>query len=333
MAKAWMSLGVVLAMSGCGPTGTAPDGGASGAPAPEMAKVATGADASTATLLERGVRAMQEGRVTRPVGDSAVDLFVTLHGREPDNKAVRAALVELQPYVLLASERAIANGDLGDAERLVGALAMFDPDAVPLPRLRADLEEARRQAAAPGLAADRQGADIDVDAVAMTASLPATPEPPAATVAATPVDHVPVGEPAAQPGKRTAEIQAPRVASGPAPAQDEPLAADDVAPAPTPVHRPGPPKPAVADDTPPRLIHDVAPEYPLSAMRRGLSGRVRLEFTVRPDGRVADVSVVASAPEGVFDEAAVAAARQWRFEPRVAPGTSVRELRFDVPQR
>ena len=329
MAKAWMSLGLVLALSGCGPAGTAPDGGASGEAVSAGTEAFAGTSASTATLLERGVRAMQEGRITRPVGDSAVDLFVTLHGREPDNKAVRAALVELQPYVLLASERAIANGDLGDAERLVGALAMFDSDAVPLPRLRADLEEARRRMADAAVAADREGADIDAgaDAVAITASLSATPEPPEATVAATPVNDVPAGE----PDKRTAEIPAPRVASGPAPAQGEPLAADDVAPA--PAHRPAPPRPAVIDETPPKIIHDVAPEYPLSAMRRGLSGRVRVEFTVRPDGGVADVSVVASTPDGVFEEAAIAAARQWRFETRDAPSASVRELRFDVPRR
>ncbi|MGH8074170.1 MAG: energy transducer TonB [Lysobacter sp.] len=301
---AW--LGLALLLSGCGPAETvAGDEGQLAKAAPSTVSAASASE-STERLLDRAMKAMQDGRITQPMGDNAVDLFVTLHGREPDNAAVKAALVELQPYMLLASERAIASGDVEDAERLIGAMAMFNPAAAPLPRLRASLDEVQQRLAD---VVDEVVDEVVAEAEAVPRAQPATPEP-RATVA----DTVPT-TPATQPPTAPDAPAATLIAA-------VPPAAAEAAPAP----------PQVADEAPPTLVRDVAPKYPLAAMRRGLSGRVRLEFTVRPDGGVADVVVVKATPEGVFDEAAVAAARQWRFEPRGAPATSARELRFDVPR-
>ena len=63
-------------------------------------------------------------------------------------------------------------------------------------------------------------------------------------------------------------------------------------------------------------------------MRRKIEGRVTVQFTIQPDGSVASPSVVSADPPGVFDQAALAAARGWRFEPMGRAMGSVREVRF-----
>mgnify|MGYP005751298895 CR=1 FL=1 len=55
------------------------------------------------------------------------------------------------------------------------------------------------------------------------------------------------------------------------------------------------------------------PKYPASALEEGLEGKVVLEVLVGVDGVPKEVRVKQSTPAGVFDEAAVAAAWQWRF--------------------
>jgi protein TonB len=59
----------------------------------------------------------------------------------------------------------------------------------------------------------------------------------------------------------------------------------------------------------------VAPEYPASALKQGVNGDVRLRITIDAQGRVSDAVVVQSTPPQVFDAAAIAAARKWRFKP------------------
>lgn len=60
-------------------------------------------------------------------------------------------------------------------------------------------------------------------------------------------------------------------------------------------------------------LERVPPKYPQHAVDAEIAGRVLVEATVTPEGRVENVSVVASEPIGVFDEVAVAAVRQWRY--------------------
>ncbi|HET9694344.1 MAG TPA: TonB family protein [Steroidobacteraceae bacterium] len=68
---------------------------------------------------------------------------------------------------------------------------------------------------------------------------------------------------------------------------------------------------------PPELVRTryVAPDYPEAALKKRLSGNVRARVTVRADGRVAEAVVLESTPPEVFDAAALAAARKWRFKP------------------
>jgi TonB family protein len=81
----------------------------------------------------------------------------------------------------------------------------------------------------------------------------------------------------------------------------------------------------------------VNPEYPDSARRRGIEGWVEVAFTITPTGAVEDVEVRNASPADVFDDAAVRAMRQWRFEPIVRNGERVSQramlrLRFAQQQ-
>lgn len=87
-----------------------------------------------------------------------------------------------------------------------------------------------------------------------------------------------------------------------------------------------------------RSIKKPAPAYPANAQQRGLTGRVVVEFTVRKNGKVADVRVVESDPPDVFDDAVLRAVRKWRYEPPKKSGVAIdypgarTEIKFEVPR-
>lgn len=62
-------------------------------------------------------------------------------------------------------------------------------------------------------------------------------------------------------------------------------------------------------------IFRMNPEYPAKLLDQRLAGSVTLSFDVDPHGRVQNPKVVSSTPPGAFDAAALAAVRQWYFEP------------------
>jgi len=70
-------------------------------------------------------------------------------------------------------------------------------------------------------------------------------------------------------------------------------------------------------------IVKVNPIYPPRAAGRGLEGFVLVEYTVNRDGTVRDVVVIDADPPGVFNRAAMSAARKYIYKPRVIDGTPV----------
>jgi TonB family protein len=70
---------------------------------------------------------------------------------------------------------------------------------------------------------------------------------------------------------------------------------------------------------PPELVHFEPAVYPEEARREGLAGDVKLAVTIAADGTVADAVVTGPAGHG-FDEAAVAAAKQFTFTPAEVDG-------------
>ena len=73
------------------------------------------------------------------------------------------------------------------------------------------------------------------------------------------------------------------------------------------------PSPPPKAPPPPKLVHEVKPTYPLLAQKAKVQGVVELELTIEPDGTVSGARVLRSIP--LLDEAAIDAARQWKFEP------------------
>jgi TonB family protein len=72
---------------------------------------------------------------------------------------------------------------------------------------------------------------------------------------------------------------------------------------------------------PPERDQHVPPVYPPEAKAVGLEGVVLLELLVDERGQVAEVHVLRSIP--MLDEPAVAAARQWHFQPTIVGGRPV----------
>lgn len=76
--------------------------------------------------------------------------------------------------------------------------------------------------------------------------------------------------------------------------------------------------------TSPRLTHEVKPVYTQAARDAKIQGRVWLSVVVKKDGTVGDVQVRQSLDtEFGLDDAAVAAMRQWTFEPARRNGEAV----------
>jgi protein TonB len=79
----------------------------------------------------------------------------------------------------------------------------------------------------------------------------------------------------------------------------------------------------------------IAPDYPVRALRRGIEGRVLLEFTIGRTGAVENAKVIAAEPNSIFNDAALKAVRQWRYEPKIENGEAVEQpgIQISIPFR
>ncbi|MET3928698.1 protein TonB [Lysobacter sp. OAE881] len=261
----------------------------------------------TQPLRARAEAALRDQRLHTPAGDNAVEYYLALREREPE-PGVAAALGELQPYVLIATEQALAQQQLDEARRLVGLLARMDTHAPALPRLRESLRVAQERA-------DREeGARI------ADAAKPALARPVQATPTAPPLARM------SAPGASVTPTPAPvATIATPPPAPPEPVTPKEAAPT-APVARTEPAPTAL-----PRLLQDAAPRYPLAARNRRIEGSVQIAFTIQPDGRVTDARAVSAQPEGLFEQAALAAAARWQFEATSRRVTTTRTVTFRLP--
>lgn len=299
MKKIGTGLALMAALTACG---QAPEPG-EGASVASAQAVSPDSIDDAGTPYARAARALAEQRMMSPAGDNAIEHY--LAAREDAAEATRAqtALAELQPYVLIAAEQAIARSDAAEAVRLRGLIERIDARAPALPRLRTGIAALQREQAAQATIAALE-----------------TP-PPSVTVAPRP----------------TALPPPPVVASEPAPASVIASATIRAAPPPAPavVEAPSPLPAATARAAPvirtPRLVQDAQPRYPLPALRARIEGQAEVAFTIQPDGRVRDVRLLSSTPAGLFDASALAVAQRWRFEPSGQAHASQRTVRFRLP--
>lgn len=69
-------------------------------------------------------------------------------------------------------------------------------------------------------------------------------------------------------------------------------------------------------------VEFVSPAYPKSAEKGNIEGFVILQFDITKTGSTDNISVVNANPDGVFDESAKAALKQWKYKPAVKGGVA-----------
>lgn len=161
------------------------------------------------------------------------------------------------------------------------------------------------------------------------------PEPPAQPLTVpkpAPIQAEPPQAPPVQTLAQKTEIQTEAVEASPAPVHSAPAAETDKRPAQRPAESPlALPSPidttwylARQVDRHPKAVGSISPQYPEPARRRNQEGTLKLLVKIDDLGRVRDVEVVEAQLPGVFDEAAMAAFRDARFQPAMKDGRPVR---------
>ena len=84
-------------------------------------------------------------------------------------------------------------------------------------------------------------------------------------------------------------------------------------------------------DQKPRPVFQAAPVYPNELRGRKVEGLVTVLFTVDPSGKVSSLRVEKSS-HPAFEKPALAAVKQWKFEPAVKAGERV-SCKMRVPIR
>ena len=88
------------------------------------------------------------------------------------------------------------------------------------------------------------------------------------------------------------------------------------------------PVPGFAQDSLDRKVKSrVTPAYPEIARKMGLTGTVKIQLVVAPNGAVKETKVIGGHP--ILVTAAVDAVKKWRFETASAESTGTVEFRFD----
>lgn len=318
-----------LVLAGCGgdprtATGAATADTADAAlPSVATPGVVRGPDLDTLSpdaLRERAVAAMAAQRLYAPAGDNAMEAYLALRDQRPGDGAVSMALAELQPYALIATEQALARRDTDEAARLLALMQRVDARAPALPRLRVALEDTRRMVAqAASLAAREQAqAESAARAARTMATVPVTP-----VQTQTQTRTAVVVSPAAAPAPQRPTVQvAAALPPAPATASTAPVASAVAAV----------PAGDAGTRRAPRLTRDAAPQYPRTALARGIEGEVDLTFAVEADGSVSDVRILGARPSSIFNDAARNAALRWRFEATGERHATSRTLRFRLPR-
>lgn len=84
---------------------------------------------------------------------------------------------------------------------------------------------------------------------------------------------------------------------------------------------------AQSDEMVRRAKTKVPPVYPELAHKMNIFGTVKIEVTVAPSGAVKEARVVGGHP--VLAQAALDAAKKWRFEPAASESTGVIDFKFE----
>jgi protein TonB len=281
-------------------TAAAPTAAAQAAAAQQAAALAA---MSEDELKKRGSDALREQRLYAPAGNNAMEYYIALRKKSAKpNASAESALIDLQPYAVIAAEQAITREDFVEAERLRNLIASADAQAPALGRITDAIAKGklalatRQQQDAARTADEAKAAEAARQQALLQAQQPAAAPPQAAP------------PPAPTPAVRTPPPEA--------------------APPPQPVASAPPPAPTRNVNTALVPVFAPQPSYPQAALNAGTAGEVVLSFTVNTDGSVSDLTVVSAKPRGAFDRAVRSAVARWRFQPIDSPQTVTRTFSF-----
>jgi protein TonB len=324
-----IGLVVMCAFAGCGKkdeTGTTEPAATGPAATQTATPPASAVSAQVAAMGEDQLRAaassaLREQRLYAPPGNNAMEYYLALRDKAPNDAAIASALTDLLPYALIATEQSIGRDDFTEAQRLYALMEKADPKAPALPRLKQSIADgqvalAKRNADAATKTEEDAKRQADVEKQRLADQQKAQQAAAQQLAAQQAADQQAAAQRAAD--ERAAAQRAAAAAARPA----------TPPPAATPAPATQAPKTASASNEL-RPISTPAPRYPPEAYRSGTQGEVQVEFTVGTDGSVSGARVVRATPPRVFDREALAAVKRWRFQPVGSPVTTRRTIGFN----
>lgn len=249
------------------------------------------ADLTVDQLFKEARGAMGDKRVASPPGNNALEYYLKVLEKQPSDSSATDALRELFPFASDSVQEQINAANFDEANRVIGLLAKADPSNYTLTILRSKLDAKKKQndRDQQQLAQKTAVAALAAQKQAPGAGTPTTAEPAAATLAETAVAPPKVAR------------ASPAASAAPPPAAAAPVGETR----------------DVRAVTPPR------PAYPAAAARNRQDGTVEVEFTVAADGSVQNAKVLSATPARIFDNAALSAIKNAKFEPRLENGQPV----------
>ncbi|WP_225766633.1 energy transducer TonB [Stenotrophomonas sp. Marseille-Q4652] len=293
--------------------GAANNAAAPAAPA-EPAVSAKVQSMDTGELRDMASAALRDNRMYAPAGDNAMEYYLALRDKLPEDASVRQALTDLLPYTLIAAEQGLAREDFNEAQRLVALIEKVDDTAPALPRLKSGITN--------GMQAVVKRTQEETDKVKKEAETRAkqladqqrlAQQQEAERQAA---QQIAAQQEAARRESERQEAERQAAARREAEQRAAQQAAQQAA------ARPAATAPSL------RPVSTPAPRYPAEALRAGISGEVLVEITVGTDGSVVNARVLRATPARVFDREALAAVKRWKFEPVSESVTTRRTLAF-----
>ncbi|WP_422379394.1 TonB family protein [Marinicellulosiphila megalodicopiae] len=74
-----------------------------------------------------------------------------------------------------------------------------------------------------------------------------------------------------------------------------------------------------------QVIVPVTPVYPMSALKRNITGKVQVDFIIDTNGRAKNIQIIESIPEGIFDRSVLKAVNQTKYQPVIESGEVLQE--------
>lgn len=269
-----------------------------------------------AANLAAAHHAVRQQRFVEPLDRSALHHFTAVLALDPTNVEARAGLDGVAEHFVERTKSAIVEGRIAEGAIALDTLRRLQPSHRRIALLDAQLRRAIDERALLYASAPQSRKSNSERSAALKPA--AVKAPPIAAQAPQTQTRTPVGEAVTL----ASTLDPSRFVEPPTPAPAEEPAHVGGASAPmigAPAHAHEPPAPEVDEPAPARertLLAYVAPTYPRDAMMRGIEGWIDVQMSVTPAGDVVDPSVQGGKARQLFERAALAAVRRWKYDAR-----------------